>query len=79
MRDLAKIFDRTEYAKWRSFRESEDSRYVGLTLPRTLARLPYGRENVPTETFNFEEDVTGKDHAKYLWSNAAYSYGTRTD
>jgi len=77
VRDLAKIFDRTEFAKWRSFRESEDSRYVGLTLPRTLARLPYGKENVPTETFNFEEDVTGKDHHKYLWSNAAYSFGTR--
>ncbi|HMF56303.1 MAG TPA: type VI secretion system contractile sheath large subunit, partial [Pyrinomonadaceae bacterium] len=77
VRDLAKIFDRTEFAKWRSFRESEDSRYVGLTLPRTLARLPYGRENVPIETFNFEEDVTGRDHNKYLWSNAAYSFGTR--
>src|SRR5258705_730714 len=77
VRDLAKIFDRTEFAKWRSFRESEDSRYVGLTLPRTLARLPYGEETEPTETFNFKEDVTGKDHSKYLWSNAAYSFGTR--
>ncbi|HAF25424.1 MAG TPA: type VI secretion system contractile sheath large subunit [Blastocatellia bacterium] len=77
VRDLAKIFDRTEFAKWRSFRESEDSRYVGLTLPRTLARLPYGKEAVPTETFNFQEDVTGRDHSKYLWSNAAYSFGTR--
>lgn len=77
VRDLAKIFDRTEFAKWRSFRESEDSRYVGLTLPRTLARLPYGKETVPTETFNFQEDVTGRDHSKYLWSNAAYSFGTR--
>jgi len=77
VRDLAKIFDRTEFAKWRSFRESEDSRYVGLTLPRTLARLPYGEETVPTETFQFKEDVTGKDHAKYLWSNAAYAFGTR--
>jgi len=77
VRDLAKIFDRTEFAKWRSFRESEDSRYVGLTLPRTLARLPYGQETAPTETFNFHEDVTGKDHNKYLWSNAAYAFGTR--
>ena len=77
VRDLAKIFDRTEYAKWRSFRDSEDSRYVGLTLPRTLARLPYGKETVPTETFNFEEDVSGKEHNKYLWSNAAFSFGTR--
>lgn len=77
VRDLAKIFDRTEFAKWRSFRESEDSRYVGLTLPRTLARLPYGKETIPTETFQFQEDVTGRDHNKYLWSNAAYAFGTR--
>ncbi|MGH9901237.1 MAG: type VI secretion system contractile sheath large subunit, partial [Pyrinomonadaceae bacterium] len=77
VRDLAKIFERTEYAKYRSFRESEDSRYVGLCLPHTLMRLPYGADTVPTETFNFEEDVDGKDHKKYLWGNAAYSFGTR--
>ena len=77
VRDLAKIFERAEYAKWRSFRESEDSRYVGLCLPRTLMRLPYGADTVPTESFRFEENVDGKDHSKYLWSNAAYSYGTR--
>lgn len=77
VRDLAKIFDRAEYMKYRSFRESEDSRYVGLTLPRTLMRLPYGKETVPTETFNFEEDVDGTDHRKYCWGNAAYSFGTR--
>src|SRR5207253_9311799 len=77
VRDLAKIFDRTEFAKWRSFRESEDSRYVGLTLPRTLARLPYGPETVPVESFNFKEEVDGKDHSKYLWSNAAYAFATR--
>jgi type VI secretion system protein ImpC len=77
VRDLAKIFERTEYVKWRSFRESEDSRYVGLCLPHTLMRLPYGKETVPTETFNFEEDVDGTDHRKYLWGNAAYSFGTR--
>jgi type VI secretion system protein ImpC len=77
VRDLAKIFERTEYAKWRSFRESEDSRYVGLTLPHTLMRLPYGKNTVPTESFNFEEDVDGRDHKKYLWGNAAYSFATR--
>jgi len=77
VRDLAKIFDRTEYAKWRAFRESEDSRYCGLTLPHTLMRLPYGKETVPTESFNFEEDVDGTDTKKYLWGNAAYSFGTR--
>jgi len=77
VRDVSKIFDRLEYAKWRSFRESEDSRYVGLTMPRTLARVPYGASTKPTESFRFEEDVDGKDHKKYLWSNAAYSLGTR--
>lgn len=77
VRDISKIFDRTEYAKWRSFRDSEDSRYVGLTLPHTLAREPYGAATRPTETFRFEEDVDGTNHKKYLWSNAAYSLGTR--
>lgn len=77
VRDISKIFDRTEYAKWRSFRDSEDSRYVGLTLPHVLGRVPYGAATKPTETFNFEEDVDGTDHKKYLWSNAAYAMGTR--
>ena len=78
VRDVAKIFDRAEYVKWRSFRDSEDSRYVGLTQPRTLMRLPYGAETgSSTETFHFEENVDGKEHDKYLWGNAAYSFGTR--
>jgi type VI secretion system protein ImpC len=77
VRDVAKIFDRTEYMKWRSFRESEDSRYVGLCLPHTLMREPYGQNTRPTESFNFEEDVDGTDNSKYLWGNAAYSFGTR--
>jgi type VI secretion system protein ImpC len=76
-RDLAKIFDTVEYAKWKSFRESEDSRYVGLCLPHILMRLPYGPETVPVEGFNFKEDVDGKDHSKYLWANAAYAMATR--
>jgi type VI secretion system protein ImpC len=76
-RDLAKIFDTVEYVKWKSFRESEDSRYVGLTLPHILLRLPYGPETVPVEAFNFKEDVDGKDHGKYLWGNAAYGFATR--
>lgn len=76
-RDLAKIFDTAEYTKWKSFRNSEDSRYVGMTLPHVLGRLPYGADNVPVEAFNFEEDVTGKDHKKYLWTNAAYTLATR--
>jgi type VI secretion system protein ImpC len=76
-RDLAKIFQSADYAKWRSFRESEDSRYVALALPHILMRLPYGQENVPVESFNFEENVDGTDSSKYLWGNAAYALGTR--
>jgi type VI secretion system protein ImpC len=76
-RDLAKIFDTTEYAKWKGFRESEDSRYVGLCLPRTLMRLPYGRDTKPVDGFNYEEGVDGTDHSKYLWGNAAYALGAR--
>jgi type VI secretion system protein ImpC len=76
-RDLSKIFDTVEYAKWKSFRESDDSRYVGLVLPHMLGRLPYGRDTVPLEEFNFEENVDGSDHSKYLWANAAYSFAAR--
>jgi type VI secretion system protein ImpC len=76
-RDLAKIFDTTEYAKWKSFRQSEDSRYVGLCLPRVLMRLPYGRDTTPVDAFNYEEGVDGTDHSKYLWGNAAYALGAR--
>jgi len=76
-RDLAKIFESVEYAKWKSFRESEDSRYVGLCLPHVLLRQPYGSETVPVESFNFQEDVDGRDHGKYLWGNAAFSMATR--
>ncbi|MFO0915403.1 MAG: type VI secretion system contractile sheath large subunit [Pirellulales bacterium] len=76
-RDLAKIFDTQEYVKWKSFRDSEDSRYVGLCLPHVLGRLPYGEATCPVEAFNFEENVDGTDHNKYLWMNAAYAMGTR--
>jgi type VI secretion system protein ImpC len=76
-RDLAKVFQSVEYAKWKSFRDSEDSRYVALALPHILMRLPYGQANVPVEAFNYEEDVDGTDHSKYLWGNAAYALATR--
>jgi type VI secretion system protein ImpC len=76
-RDLAKVFDTTEYAKWKSFRQSEDSRYVGLTCPRVLGRLPYGKDTKQVEAFHYEENVDGTDHSKYLWSNAAYALGAR--
>jgi type VI secretion system protein ImpC len=76
-RDLAKIFDSVEFAAWKSFRESEDSRYVALTLPHVLARLPYGMDFKRVDEFNFEEFVDGKDHDKYLWMNAAWAYASR--
>jgi type VI secretion system protein ImpC len=76
-RDIAKIFDSTEYAKWKSVRDSEDSKYVCLTCPRILMRLPYGKETAPVEGFNFEEGVDGTDHSKYLWGNAAYALASR--
>lgn len=76
-RDLAKIFSTVDYAKWKSFRESEDSRYVALAMPHVLMRQPYGRENVPVESFDFEEEVDGTDSSKYLWGNAAYALGVR--
>ncbi len=76
-RDLAKVFDTTEYARWKSFRDSEDSRYVGLTGPRMLLREPYGRDTVPVEAFSYEERVDGTDHNKYLWGNSAYALGAR--
>jgi type VI secretion system protein ImpC len=74
-RDLTKIFQTPDYAPWRSLRESEDSRYIGLTMPRNLSRLPYGSKTNPVEEFAFEEDTEGADHNKYVWSNAAYSMG----
>jgi type VI secretion system protein ImpC len=76
-RDIAKIFDTTEYAKWKSFRQSDDSRYVGLCVPHVLMRLPYGRDTAPVDAFNYEEGVDGTDHSKYLWGNAAYAMGAR--
>lgn len=77
-RDMAKVFDTVEYAKWKSFRESEDSRYVGLALPRFLGRLPYNPiDGEVTDGFNFVEDVDGTDHAKYLWCNAAFAFAAR--
>jgi type VI secretion system protein ImpC len=83
-RDLEKIFETAEYAKWRSFRESEDSRFVTLVMPRVLARLPYGSATKPIEEFNFEEtelDAAGRPkpvaHDHYTWMNASYVHGTK--
>ena len=76
-RDLAKLFENTELTKWRSYRESEDSRYTALVLPHVLMRLPYGPDTVPVDEIAFVEDVDGRDHSKYLWGNAAYVLGQR--
>src|SRR5215203_2989730 len=76
-RDMGKVFDTTEYAKWKAFRASEDSRYVALTLPRILMREPFGKDTVPVEAFHYEERVDGTDHNKYLWGNAAWALGAR--
>ncbi len=72
-RDLAKIFTTPEYAGWRSLRESDDAKYIGLAMPRFLARIPYGAKTSPVEAFAFEEDTAGADSKKYCWSNAAYA------
>jgi len=83
-RDLEKIFDTVEYAQWKSYRESEDSRFVTLVCPRVLSRLPYGKSTKPIDEFNFEEVETdskgrGKPvpHEHYAWMNAAYAMGAR--
>lgn len=72
-RDLTKIFTTPEYAAWRSLRESDDARYLGLAMPRFLSRIPYGAKTAPVEEFDFEEDTGAADHSKYTWANAAYA------
>ena len=76
-RDLGKVFDTTEYAKWKSFRSSEDSRYMALALPHILMRDPYGKATRAVDEFDYEEAVDGTDHKKYLWGNAAWALATR--
>ncbi len=75
-RDLTKIFTTPEYAAWRSLRESDDAKYLGLTMPRFLARLPYGAKTNPVEGFDFEEETEGQDHTKFSWANSAYAMAT---
>ena len=76
LKDLETIFEGPQYTKWRSFRESEDSRYVGLALPRFLLRLPYGPDTQPVKAFNYEETVSGS-HENYLWGNSAFAFASR--
>ena len=75
-RDLTKIFQTPEYAAWRSLRDSDDAKYLGLAMPRFLSRIPYGSKTSPVEEFDFEEDTEGADHNKYVWSNSAYAMAT---
>jgi type VI secretion system protein ImpC len=72
-RDLSKLFLNSEYAAWRSLRDSDDARYLGLTMPRFLARMPYGSRTNPVDEFDFEEDTEGAKHDKYAWANSAYA------
>ena len=72
-RDLTSIFQAPEYAVWRSLRESEDARFLGLTMPRFLSRLPYGANTHPVKEFDFEEDTGGGEHSRYTWANSAYA------
>jgi len=72
-RDLSKTFSTPDYAAWRSLRELDDAKYLALTMPRTLARLPYGAKSDPVDEFDFEEDTAGADSSKYTWQNAAYA------
>jgi type VI secretion system protein ImpC len=76
MKDLKAVFEGPQYTKWQSFRESEDSRYVGLVMPRFLLRLPYGNNTVPVKSFNYEEQIVG-EHQSYLWGNASFAFATR--
>lgn len=77
-RDLGKLFETSDYIRWRSFRQSDDARYVGLTLPRVIGRLPYGAKTTPVEMFNFEEKIDeNNEGASYLWINAAYELAGR--
>jgi type VI secretion system protein ImpC len=77
IRDIGKVFDSTEYARWKGFRATDDSRYVALAMPHVLLREPYGKATRPIDEFDYEEGVDGRDHSKYLWGNAAYSLASR--
>ncbi|EPC3765597.1 TPA: type VI secretion system contractile sheath large subunit, partial [Klebsiella michiganensis] len=69
IKDIGNYFDRAEYIKWKSFRDTDDARYIGLVMPRVLGRLPYGPDTVPVRSFNYVEQVKGPDHEKYLWTS----------
>ncbi|NMP29888.1 type VI secretion system contractile sheath large subunit [Rahnella sp. SAP-1] len=74
IKDIGNYFDRAEYIKWKDFRDSDDARYIGLTMPRVLGRLPYGPDTLPVRSFNYIEEVKGPDHEKYLWTHASFAF-----
>ncbi|MDD7972864.1 type VI secretion system contractile sheath large subunit [Roseinatronobacter alkalisoli] len=74
--DIGSLFETPDYAAWRGLRDSENSRYLALTMPRAMARLPYGQDSLPVEEFNFNEETDGHTGEKYSWMNAAYAMGT---
>jgi hypothetical protein len=76
IRDLRAYFERAEYLRWNSLRKTDDARYLGLTLPRFLARLPYGADTTPVRSFNYTEAVNASDHSQYLWANASFAFAT---
>lgn len=75
IQDVSSYMDRAEYIRWKGFRETEDSRYVGMVFPRFLLRLPYGEEN-PVRTFNYNEGVSGEQHDRYCWGNSAFAFAS---
>jgi len=74
--DLTAYMETADFVKWNSFRETEDARYLGLTFPNFMMRLPYGEDTVPVDSFNYDEDVMGEDHDKYLWGNSSFAFAS---
>jgi len=74
--DLTAYMETADYVKWNSFRQTEDARYLGLTFPRFMLRLPYGEDTEPVDNFDYEEDVKGEDHDRYLWGNSSFAFAS---
>ncbi|WP_412062098.1 type VI secretion system contractile sheath large subunit [Rubrivirga sp. IMCC45206] len=74
--DLSAYMELTDFTKWNALRDTEDARYLGLTFPRFLLRLPYGQDTVPVKSFNYEEEVSGADHDRYLWGNSSFAFAS---
>ena len=74
--DLSAYMELADFTKWNALRDTEDSRYLGLTFPRYLLRLPYGPDMVPVKTFNYQEEVSGADHDRYLWGNSSFAFAS---